>query len=445
MSGYQTRVPGDQYIAKELAKLGLRVDEVSRGLRGGVTPLVAQLAAGYRGAGLGTVTLDGGTTYSAVAEWAGEYVPWKSRLVHVARKGDGFVVLGHAAGRRERLAPATDWAAYNTRNVTDTYTTGEATLLPSGIVVLSGLIDYTPSAVPAANTLITVLPPDMRPDTDMLIYVSQSDTARAVRVLANGNVEVSSSGWTSGGYVSLDGIAFPAAGVATWTDIGSGGSSWGANFEAWTTGAWGTPAFWVDPFGITWFRGLVRVKVATSGDNTSICLLPAEARAYEEQHVRTVGNETYACVGARETDGLNWKTNSPGTVGQWISLANVRVITAAGDSGNPWESITWFANSWARHTTSFPVPATLRRGDGLVLSRGLISGGTVGSVVAFRVPEECQPRKRAILDIASNSARGRIDIAGHHDRESMRGGVTISQGNTAWASLDGLTWLPDAA
>lgn len=441
----------DRTMAGLLRSMSTRLTLVERRLNKRITfpeqlpqaPVSALLHGTYRGAGDAQVSLDGGATHIGPLAWMTPYIPWASRRVNLGYDSTGnLVILGHGEDQTSVLTLESNWLTYNEENVDSDWANPRVVRLISGIVVLSGLIEA--QGTPTADSLILTLPTWARPDTDMLHYVNQSDTAKAIRILANGRVEVSGSGWTASGFVSLDGIAFPAAGVATWTDIGSGGSTWGANFEAWTASTnWGTPAFWKDPFGFVWFRGLVRVKTATSSDNTSIALLPATHRANLEQHFRTAGNEGFSGIGARPGDGINWKVGSIGSVGAWLSLTSVLIATSD-TTTLPWSLITEYANSWAIHAGSWPPVAVLRRADGLCMGRGLISGGTLGTGRAFVVPQETWPRHgRLIIDTMANGARGRVDFSGDSEPETARkrGGVQVINGSNAWVALDGLKWM----
>jgi hypothetical protein len=410
----------------------------------------AILDPAYRGEGPARLTFAGSSTLSVESyDWVVPYVPWGSRVVNVEWRGGAWKIVGQSAeqgyGGRHGLALQGDWVSYNERNGEDGWRNPTAVRLHSGIVVLSGLVNYGLSAVPPSQNVIAVLPEHMRPENNYIFPVSQSDTAKAVEIKTNGDI-VSRAGWTSGGYVSLDGIAFPAAGVATWTDVGSSsstvlGSSW--EIQSGDTAIFGHPGFWTDPYGFTWFRGLLRVKTAISTDNTLMFTLPTAARSHLEAHNRSAANDGYAGIGARTIDGLNWKSGSTGSVGAWFTLAPVVLATPAAISDNPWYEIEYFGAAWAADSASFPTIGFLRREDGLCMSKGMMQSGTLGTGRAFTLPQELWPRDgRAIIDTIANNARARVDVSGATETDSLRkrGGFSAVNGSNTWFSLDGLKW-----
>lgn len=384
-------------------------------------------------------------------QWTTPYIPWGSRVVNLEWRGGTYVITGQTAEEgkegKVRINLGSNLAAYNESVVEDSWSSPRVQRLSSGIVVLSGLVRFT--ATPSADHLLFTLPVGYRPDQTMLVYANVSDTARAIRINSNGEVRTSGTTLATGNYISLDGIAYPAAGIATWTNIGSGGSTWGANFEAWTdTATFGTPGFWQDPYGYVWMRGLVRVKVATSVDGTVIWNTPAGYEPfYGQSHLRTCGNEGYAGVAANAaTNSINWKPASPGAVGAWISLSNV-IYPTVNSSSNIFRGVGAYANGWGTYpganNVSFPLPGVSRRNDGLCVSKGLINAGSLGSGRAFRVAEEMYTDTRVILDSIANNGRVRIDVSGNRELETprQRGGVSIVNGDNTWVSLDGLKWM----
>lgn len=407
----------------------------------------------YRGPGAARVLIDGETSYSAPLNWIAPYEPASSRRVYVMRVGGAWVIAGQtqhetgAGGHRVfRLTLGPNVTTYNRYSADTPWSDGPiATQLPSGLVVLSGLLKFN-TTVATGAVIATGIPVGLRPAKTKRHYCNQSDTAKRLSILADGSI-VAGPSFTAAGYVSLDGVAYWPDGVGTWTTIGSGGSSWGANFEPFDTVNFEEPAFYVDPYGFTWFRGNARVKVATSGDNTSIIVLPAAARAQAEQHIRTTGQDAYAGVGAGVANGLNWKLNSPGAVGNYISLEGVMITTAAALANNPWQNIEGYANGWVQYSTGFPIPAYLRRGDGLATAKGMISTGTLGVGRAFAMERELWPvRGRALMDGIASNARSRLDVSGYGEVESGRvqGGVSLINGSNAWFSLDSQKWVTGA-
>lgn len=405
----------------------------------------AVLPATYRG-GPTKVKINGVLSTSTY-EWLSPYIPGASRTVKLKKIGPTWYITGQdQKGYYPFEWNNTKWTTYSDSTVSAVFSSrARVTRLVSGIVSLSGLLrarGTTPDL-----TLVGTLPADCRPDFDMIYPVEHGDVARAVTIKANGDILTRGGSWTSDGYLSLDGITFPAAGVATWTSVGSGGSAFGANFaaDAGFNAQYGTPAFWKDPYGFVWFRGLVKVVTTTSADNTRIIDLPTTHRAHLEQHYRGTANDTYAGLGAHPNNGLNWKSGSPGSVGNWISLAGVLLNTVDGQNNNPWVNPAGFGNGWARNGTAFPNGSYLLREDGLCTMQGLMASGTIGTRGMSLRDTEMWPRDgRIILAGISNNARNRIDIGGERETyggQNEPGSVVFAQGS-GWISLDGKTWVP---
>jgi hypothetical protein len=311
----------------------------------------------------------------------------------------------------------------------------------------------TSIGTPAQDTVIGTLPPGYRPEYQMILPVEQGDTAKAVTVYPDGTVRVR-SGYTAGQYVSLDGLAFWAAqsdATGNWVTVGNGGSSFGANFNASNAGyntTYGYPAFYKDRYGFVWFRGLVTIAVAPTGDNTAIINLPATHRAALEQHFRATANDAYSGLGAQPVNGLNWKTNSPTGVGGWISLASAVIQTSDAAASNTWIT-PGFANGWANNNTaSFPAFGLTLRGDGLIKARGLLNGPATVNLAITNMsgyPEFWPRAHRIITATISNNSRARIDFMGDGENNGRTprdiapiSGVAAS----TWASFDGIQFVP---
>lgn len=383
----------------------------------------------YNGVGAARVTLPGYDELTTQDyEWLTPYQPSGSRVVNLIWAGGTWRILGHAGndelGAWRRLPTLANWTTYG-------ITTGDplwgdrarASLLPSGIVVLSGLIA---GGTTTADTVVGILPEGMRPDTDMIFPVNNSDVARAIKLLANGEIQLSSAAVTSN-YISLDGIAFPAAGVATWTPITTFANGW-VDFGA---SRWGVARYWVDPYGVIWFAGMVK-NGSTTAEST-IFVLPVGARPHLEEHVAVASAELFGAIGG-DTGTGNIVVKSASS--SWISLGGATMLTTAAHDDLPWITPR-LLNSWANHAnggTLFPLPRMVRREDGLCMTRGLIVSGTIGQT-AFLVPDEMRPANRIILNTVSNSARGRADVY-------STGQFAAHQGSNAWFSLDSLKWYP---
>lgn len=404
----------------------------------------ALLPAGYRGSGTVSVRLMGTSTILSNVPWVAQYLPMGSRVVNVAKTDTGYVITGHSQeegyGRWIRLDLQNNWKAYDEDYIpAGGWSDASVVRLPSGIVKMNGMIR---GGTVTAGTVITTLPPLYRPDRNMIFLISNNDVQRSITINTDGTV-VARGGWVAGNYISLDKITYPAAGVAEWTEIGStgSGSAWGSGWSGYSTGTWGAPAYWKDAYGFVWFTGLVTGP--GGADNTNIFTLPATHRADLEQHISTTSSELYGLVGARPTDGINFKTN---TNTSWISLAGVTVRTADALSSNIWYYPGGgvrdmpLGNGWT-YSGSFPLPSYTIREDGLCVSAGLIRSGTIGSM-AFKLVAEATTLNNNLIMTAANLASARVDLRGVNVDPVVPGQVIPVMGSNSWVSLDGTKWVP---
>lgn len=410
------------------------------------TTILGTLDPAYRGWGPAKVKVDGVLSTDAYP-WATPYVPNGSRQVRMIRNDGSWVILGQSTDETVMLDyddAIVDLYPERAKDNTWNLRPRATKLALSGLVVLSGMFMAVGSPT---GLVLGNLPPGMRPPIKLVFPIEWGDNARSIHIWPNGDMVLSAAP-TANAYISLDGIAFHPAGVGTWTPVGSGGSSFGANFEAWTDPDYGPCAFYKDPWGFVWFRGAVRVKVATSLDNTNIIAMPATHRVDLEQHFRATGQDAYAGLGGRPSDGLNWKGNSPGTVGQWISLSGVVFATTDALNLNSWYTVKAFDNSWLVYGAGYTTPGYLLREDGLRMSKGLLRAGTLGARMTVMTQEEMWPSGgRIILASISNQARSRLDVFSARDIENPvtvggPGALLGRGGANAWFSWDGLKWVP---
>lgn len=403
------------------------------------------LPATYRG-GPSKVKV-AGVLSSVEYSWMTPYVPGASREVNLMKVGTSFVIMGQTNESYVPLELDHAVARIYPYALSDANfsTMARAQKTTAGIVTLSGLIRTTGANV--AGATVTTLPVGYRPDKELLMPVLVSSTSGVLRIKVTGEIQLYAA-YSANAYINFDGLAFPAAGVATWTDIGTAGSAFSANFE--TTSTWittfGTPAYWKDPYGFMWFRGLLRPKVTISTDNTVMFTLPAGYVADQPQHLRGCSEGTFAHY-QFSTTGMNWKTNNPGAIGDWQSLCGLIGVTADGRTGNPWKPPGLLVNSFVNHSASYPDAQYVRREDGLCFTGGLVKTG-VGPDAIFGIPEEeYWPTKgRLVLATASSSLAARLDIGSYRetvDAVTYKPGAIISNNGTAsWFSLDGKTWIP---
>lgn len=410
--------------------------------------LYGLLPAEYRG-GPTKVKING-VLSSERYSWASPYNPTGSRQVRLMKVGSTYVILGqveHDSAPIELLPPM---RMYNEQPSTLHYAPrAKATKLPSGLIILSGLI-YGTAIVPT-NTVFAKLPAGYRPEWDTIVSVEVQSNSYALEIRTNGDMLLHSPTPSVGAFITLDGISFWAPGVANWTNLGAGGPTFGINFERNTDwDRYGIPAWWEDPYGFLWFRGLARIKVSPTADNDPIIMLPTPLKGQLEQHFRTAAQGVFGIVGTGPASqgkdyGLNWRNGSPSMVGAWVSLYGFCIATSRAVANNPWKSML-LASPWTNITGSYPQASTLLREDGARITRGIISSGTPGAnSQAFQLPEpEFWPDYgRLAIPTVSASNRGRLDIIPRTGDNTKNQGLVIpTAGGTAWTSLDQLMWVP---
>lgn len=403
------------------------------------------LEATYRG-GKAKVKVAGVLSSEAFG-WASPYDPVKSRQVRLMKIGASWLIMGQVEDDDLRLE-VNSAAGISTHSEVNTIMVfarePRVIKLPSGLVMLSGLLRS--SGALAGGTVIATLPVGFRPDVRLVFNVEFADTAKAITILPNGDIDVRGSGFTSGNYISIDGIAFWEASVPTWTNIGSGGSSFASGFgsnPAWE-GVYGVPAYWKDPYGFVWFRGLLRNQAAQSVDNTVAINMPATHRFHRQAHLRTAGDDGFSFLGARPTSGVDWKIGAPGSNGSWHTLSPIILITQEAKDNNPWKPVSWWNNSWANYSVpQFPAGGYLLREDGLRISEGLIGSGTIGARPFVLHETEMWPATGLkIISTVSAQLRARIDIYGTEAANIDMGAFYASQGSNSWFSLDSRVWYP---
>lgn len=384
----------------------------------------------------------GGVLSSSTYSWMAPYQPGGTRDVNLMKVGTGFVILGQNTDGMQPIEMNLPVARLYSDALSNSHFTNQARAFKSsaGIVALSGMIRTI--GAQAADAILGYLPAGMAPDTDLLVPCQANSTISVLRIKPDGTIRL--YGATTGSwYLNLDGLAYPAAGVASWIPI----TTWGVNFEAsagWTS-QYGTPSYWKDPYGCVWFRGLARLKAAVSTDGTVIFTVPAGYGADQGQHIRAAANGGLGSV-QLSTTGLHWKTGTEAaSIGHWVSLAGVMGITATGRSGNPWREPGAMNGTWVNHSTTYPNAQYVVREDGLRMLDGLIKSGTIDTRAFVLYEREYWPTTgRIILSSIGNGANARIDVGSVLETiESTLppGYVSPQTGSTVWFSLSGKCYI----
>jgi hypothetical protein len=271
----------------------------------------------------------------------------------------------------------------------------------------------------------------------MIFPINNGDTAKTVVIYPDGTIKAR-NGWTANTYISLDGIAFPAAGVATWTDFPAGSfkNGWVDYYP--TDPQWGHAGYWKDPYGFVWTRGMIRGGTTTTGDLPMVSLPSSVYGSHLQSHVNVACADAFGYVSVFPNGDICWKLNS--TSNAWISLAGICIVTPDALAGNAWWHFG-MVNGWVRYSTSFPQPGILTREDGLTMTKGLAASGTVNAKM-FNTPGTGQPEGEVILASVSNALWNRADVYAKDQSQDDRGGfVQISNNGNTWQSLDNKMWM----
>lgn len=109
------------------------------------------------------------------------------------------------------------------------------------------------------------------------------------------------------------------------------------------------------------------------------------------------------------------------------------VGTGAGSGATGWTSVTVFQNSWVNldaRTLQY-----MRDSAGWVHWRGIVTGGTVGTITNVPVGFRCEPRVPAEhhFPVAANSAFGVVTTWNNGD-------IAFIAGSNAWVDLSTVTY-----
>ena len=321
----------------------------------------------------------------------------------------------------------------------------------AGIVQFTGMMENLTAR--SAGAVIGNIPIGFRPDSDVIVGMNNSDTANGLVIKANGDVAVQFA-VSSPSYMSFENVKYPAAGVATWTNIDPKGTAGDHAFQ----GGWGNASgsvcrYWKDPSsGLVWLDGRAISSTAadyTNGGTAAMFTIPTTHQAYAQQHMASVASTGFGGIGAGgaggPTNGVNYKAG--GGTSTWISISGCYIVTSDAVSKISWYTPRLMTSSWANYAGSgFTLFALGLCPDGLALSRGLVAAGTLGSRMIL-VPDRFMPRSRLLMQTMANAGRGRMDIRGYRDWEANPPGAasyTPVQGSNVWFTCDNLSWWPDA-
>lgn len=312
----------------------------------------------------------------------------------------------------------------------------------AGIVLLTGLVK---AGTNGAN--IFVLPEDCRPDgKTIFVQYSASPLAR-IDVRADGSVYGNA---THTSYTSIEGIAFPAAGVADWTPIGEGGSTWGTNWRSYheIDGTYPVASWWIDPLGRVWFNGLVRhTAPSVLGADVVMFYLPHLSRS-QHHWAGMGGGNSFATIDSLISGDNTAYRAKVGTNTSFISLHTVRTVDYS--VATNWWDQPLYRGSWQKYASAVtPEQSFMRFEDDMVYTEGLISSGVVAGQSAW-VPRGVQAEANSldyfqpgggtmVFPINSGNALARTDIT--HAATEPLGSFLEVTGNNVWRSRGGIVYM----
>lgn len=447
---------GEQYL-KDTEK---RLNVLERRPRGG-----GGVTAGVK---LGTIGPNGGTviapdgTILGPYPYARSYLPVPGDQVWLVPDGNGGYVIGGGRNETKKLTLFSNAITYgqgwNDNNWEEpTYT------IRNGIVQLNGLVATT--LVTPYTAVLFTLPPEARPDRQMIIAVDRGGACGALYIKTNGDVAFE-SGFLANTYISLSHVMYPVAGRATWTPVPA---SWYVNgwvdFEpvGTTPMVFGPASYWVDEFGHCWLSGMI--KGGTMGANA--WNVPAGHPILGDKnsgHVFTtsagitgfvyIPNNVSRVLQVGSTGANNWVTLSGCAWPTATEIASMSWLIgmSAGSPGGAAQGPSSFimGSSWVNYDeteASWSKFKIGQRGDGMVITRGLMKTGTLSSTSQLTwLKDEYTRRRSNILTTISNTAYARLDFSGRDYSSSApqnRNSVVTNNGSSAWYSMDGVKWFPE--
>jgi hypothetical protein len=446
---------------EKLSALGSR-PIASRALKATIDPLWT--------AGLPTVQIDGEDFIrSAGYPWdpgvTGSWTPVPGQRVYVVPENpDGWIIAGPIAESRAlmntlKLAPyrSSNWVDYDA-----TYHEWYFSRSTAEITLLGGLAK-TNTAVAAGDTLFT-LPEGFEPIWDAAERVrfpaNNSDNASAIDVWGDGHVTAAIAMGINT-YLSLQGVMFPNVNSsAIYTPIGASGAGTDAEFtNGWVPHAdtsYSAPGYWLDPFGVTHWKGMTTNPASLPGINTAMVNLNNAALQSTQGGVYlTAGhNGGLGIVGYCDITPftfISFRNGTSWTASGQLSLGGLYGQTSASDTY--FFTPSSIAGGWTNYGGSYVRFGQGIRPDGIAMMRGLMKGGTVGSAFATSIgggawmaPGAASMRPRGfnggatvnglLQNRPSNDARGRLDIRSD-------GNEVPQTASPAWFSVDGVFWVPE--
>jgi Tfp pilus assembly protein PilE len=310
------------------------------------------------------------------------------------------------------------------RNYDSNYNKPGFTKTSAGIVMLRGLIA---GGTASSGATLFRLPEGYRPEYKLTFEtITNANVYSRVYVGADGwvFVEKADTGW-----LSLDGVYFPANGAVTFTNAMPFYNSWNS-YTAVYGGINPVPGYGVDNVGRVHTRGVA--AGGTTGSGLRIIGLPG-SMIPDAVMIYPSESNSYAAVQIDNRTGVQGPGIQAAYGGTtYYSLMSMFYPSTSGG----WTNLS-LQNGWVHYGAPFSTPRYKKSADGIVTLTGLISSGsTTSDAIIATLPAGYRPTSgRTLYGIASSTvAMGRIDI-------DINGNIRYLVGGNGWLSLDGIHFI----
>lgn len=363
-------------------------------------------------------------------KWLGRDIPQEGDIVWVDFLGTSPIIVGIAAPTED---PQQGYIISMTltngfSNFGSSFGIGEYWLDSSGWVNLSGVVTRTDAAPPQ---LITNLPAGYRPAENVYAPVVANNAAARIHIATNGDVtyDSKSTGATLG-FLSLDGIRFPAAATYSLTQWQTLDvlSTWAADYTL------SSPGIHARDDGLYSCKGqLTGGGAPSSSPPTSVARLPEGARSAWAQIYQLSSNN-----GSNEVFTQVFKSSTYGkivyTAGGTASLFLDQMRFWTDRQDNAWTNLTT-TGSWVNYGTVYPPAQYLVDKHGMVHMRGVVKSGTLVTTVCT-LPVGVRPIVSKMFPAATFATYGRIDV-------NASGNVIIQVGDNSYFDLSQICFLAE--
>lgn len=212
-------------------------------------------------------------------------------------------------------------------------------------------------------------------------------------------------------------------------------------------GAYGPARYWIDSDGWLHMAGFVRNGTATS----PMFQLPVGHRPNAQRRITVVarsGATGHRAWGlAIDPDGeVRLESKSPpGDLNLGVSLNGVRFQVEDGladhSLSHQWTPFIFANWTWFTAHDPYDYPAAWQRWDGLVRTRGIVSG--LGSDIICNPPERACKRRYSSLFLAMNDTGTTFETLRVDFQAYRRSLVCVTQPGAAELTLDGFQWQAD--